>query len=136
KRQFKRFSEFAHWMTCNFHEVRLYERDETQGYAALVPKSALEPDQTDVRANRAIERHDPSAAIALLERLCQAQPPHARNAEHLAELLAYSARLVRGIVKDRLVELNAEGANGTPLQQVRQEFRDVLYSHPEAGGYA
>src|SRR5690606_18572186 len=30
----------------------------------------------------------------------------------------------------------ADGVSGTPLQQVRQEFRDVVYSHPEAGGYS
>lgn len=135
KRQFKRFSEFAHWATCNFHEFRLYERGEDQGYAALLPKAALDPDQTDVKANRAIDRHDPTAALALLERLCQAQPPVAQDAEHLAELLAYSARLVRGIVQDRLAELTEQDVTGAPLQQVRQEFRDVLYSHPQAAGY-
>lgn len=50
--------------------------------------------------------------------------------------MAYSARLVRGIVRDRLAELIAEKNTTHPLLQVRQEFRDVLYAHPEAGGYS
>jgi hypothetical protein len=136
KRQFKRFSEFAHWATCNFHEFRLYERGEAIEHAALVPAGALDPDRDDRRADALMDRHDASEALRLLERLAQAQPPEARNAEHLAELLAYSARLVRGIVKDRLSELSEQGVTNTALQQVRQEFRDVLYSHPEAAGYA
>jgi hypothetical protein len=36
------------------------------------------------------------------------QEPVARNAEHLAALMAHSARLVRGIVRDRLTELHQE----------------------------
>ncbi|MCZ8194024.1 type ISP restriction/modification enzyme [Brevundimonas sp.] len=74
--------------------------------------------------------------MRLIERLAQSDPPQAKDAEHLAELLAYSAKLVRGIVRDRLAELAADEVTGTPLHQVRQEFRDVLYSHPEAGGYS
>lgn len=134
--QFKRFSEFALWATCNFHEVRLYERNDSVGHAALVPESALDPDRDDRRADQLIDRHDAGPAIALIERLARAQPQTPENAEQLAELLAYSARLVRGIVKDRLAELATESRSDTPLQQVRQEFRDVLYSHPEAAGYS
>jgi len=63
------------------------------------------------------------------------QEPVARDAEHLAALMAHSARLVRGIVRDRLAELHIEGNPRHALLQVRQEFRDVLYAHPEAGGY-
>lgn len=50
--------------------------------------------------------------------------------------MAHSARLVRGIVKDRLAEINAAANRDHPLLQVRQEFRDVLYAHPEAAGYS
>lgn len=136
KRQFKRFSELAHWAVCNFHEFRYYEREESVAHAALIPEGALDPNRDDSRADKLVDRHDPDAALRLIERLAQAQPPEARNAEHLAKLLAYSARLVRGIVRDRLVELQADGKTDTALQQVRKEFRDVLYSHPEAAGYA
>lgn len=136
KSQFARFREFPTWATCNFYEVRLYTRDKDEGYAALVPPSALDPNQTDAAADKLIDAHDPAPALRLLERLAQSDPPQAKDAKHLAELLAHSARLVRGIVRDRLAELTVEGATGTPLQQVRQEFRDVLYSHPEAGGYS
>ncbi len=43
---------------------------------------------------------------------------------------------MRGIVRDRLAELTELEVSDAPLQQVRGEFRDVLYSHPEAGGYS
>jgi predicted helicase len=49
--------------------------------------------------------------------------------------MAHSARLVRGIVRDRLVEIHEDGNPRHALLQVRQEFRDVLYAHPEAAGY-
>ncbi len=48
---------------------------------------------------------------------------------------AHSARLVRGIVRDRLAELHETAAADHALFEVRQVFRDVLYSHPEAAGY-
>jgi hypothetical protein len=136
RRQFGRFCEFPAWATCNFHEVRLYTRDKDEGRAALVPQAALDPNQTDAAADKLIDAHDPAPALRLLERLAQSDPPQAKDAKHLAELLAHSARLVRGIIRDRLAEMTADGTTGTPLQQVREEFRDVLYSHPEAGGYS
>jgi hypothetical protein len=136
KRQFARFSEFANWAVCNFHEFALYERDEIVGHAALIPEAALDPNRSDHASNHLLDEHDPDPPLRLLERLAQAQPPAAADAEHLAELLAHSARLVRGIIQDRLAELSEEKRAGTPLQQVRQEFRDVLYSHPEAAGYS
>lgn len=136
RRQFERFREFALWATCNFQELRLYERGSVLGFATLVPRGAFDPDQSDAAANRLVERHDAATALALLERLAQAAQPSARDARELAELLAHSARLVRGILRDRLAELAGADARSAPLLQVRQEFRDVLYSHPEAGGYA
>lgn len=135
-RQFGRFSEFAVWATSNFHEVRLYERGESQGNAVLVPEAALDPNRDAAAADKVIDAHDASAALGLIGRLAQSDPPFAKDAEHLAELLAHSARLVRGIVRDRLAELALEGKSATPLHQVRKEFQDVLYSHPEAGGYS
>ncbi|MGI8841688.1 MAG: hypothetical protein ACR2F8_13050 [Caulobacteraceae bacterium] len=136
KRQFARFSEFAHWAICNFHDFRLYERDNTVGRAALVPEAALDHAQSDRAADRLAEEHDADPFLRLLERLAQSQPPAAKDAEQLAGLLAHSARLVRGIVRDRLAEMTERNVTGAALQQVRQEFRDVLYSHPEAAGYS
>lgn len=39
-------------------------------------------------------------------------------------------------MRDRLAELRAEGTERHALLDVRQTFRDVLYAHPEAGGYS
>ncbi len=135
KRQFKRFSELAQWAICNFHELRYYERNESIAHASLVPEGALDPNREDSRADRLVDQHDPDAGLRLIERLAQAQPPEAQNAKHLAQLLAHSARLVRGIVEDRLTQLDEENVTNAPLQQVREEFRRVLYSRPEAAGY-
>lgn len=138
KNQFERFKELACWATCNFAEFRLFQRDGELGAAAVVPERALRPDQEDARANRAIADHDTAPFQGLIERLAAGagQEPTARDAEHLAELMAHSARLVRGIIRDRLAELHQEDNPRHALLQVRQEFRDVLYAHPEAGGYA
>ncbi len=138
KRQFERFSELPCWAASNFSEVVLLHRGEQRAEAIVVPRRALDPDLTDARANRVIADHDAAPLIRLVEALAAGagQEPVARDAEHLASLLAYSARLVRGIVRDRLAELRLQGVQQHPLLQVRQEFRDVLYAHPEAGGYA
>jgi hypothetical protein len=138
KRQFERFRELRCWATCNFAEFRLFHREEELGTAVVVPDRVLRPDQDDARANRAITQHDPTDLIRMVEMLAAraGQEPIARDAEHLASLMAYSARLVRSIVRDRLAELHRDGNAHHPLLQVRQEFRDVLYAHPEAGGYS
>jgi len=137
QRQFERFKELLCWSTSNFSEFRLFHRDDELGAAVVVPEGALRPDQDDARANRAIADHDAAPFLQLIEMLTAGagQEPVARDAEHLAALMAHSARLVRGIVRDRLAELHEEGEEHHPLLQVRQEFRDVLYAHPEAGGY-
>jgi len=137
QRQFERFKELACWSTCNFAEFRLFHRDGEVGGAVVIPEHCLRPDRDDARANRAVADHDAAPFLRLVEKLCAAagQEPAARDAEHLAELMAYSARLVRGIVRDRLAELHENGNQRHALLQVRQEFRDVLYAHPEAGGY-
>lgn len=136
-RQFERFKELPCWATCNFAEFRLFFRDEEQGDAVVVPEQWLRPDRDDARAGRAIAAHDPAPFLRLVERLCVAagNEPAARDAEELAANMAHSARLVRGIVRDRLAELREQGVEDHALLEVRQVFRDVLYSHPEAAGY-
>jgi hypothetical protein len=137
KRQFERFKELHCWATCNFVEFRLFQRDNELDNALVVPERALRADQDDARANRDIAKHDPVQFLGLIEMLAAGagQEPSARDAEHLAELMAHSARLVRGIVRDRLAELHGGDRPRHALLQVRQEFRDVLYAHPEAAGY-
>jgi hypothetical protein len=137
QRQFEKFKELGCWAACNFTEIRLFERGQEQDSAVVVPERVLRPDQDDTRADRAIAEHDPEAFLRLLENLVAGarQQPAAHDAEHLAGLLAHSARLVRGIVQDRLAELHGQAPGSHPLLQVRKEFRDVLYARPEAGGY-
>jgi len=137
QRQFERFKELHCWGTCNFIEFYLFRRDEELGSAIVVPERSLQPDQDDTRANRAIADYDTAPFQRLVEMLAAGagEEPVARDAEHLAALMAHSARLVRGIVRDRLSELHDEGNPRPALLQVRQEFRDVLYAHPEAAGY-
>ena len=61
----------------------------------------------------------PRPPLHLVERLFDAagQEPNARDAPHLAMLIAHSARLVRGIVRDRLVELHAAGKSVRTLPE-------------------
>lgn len=138
RRQFERFKELHCWGTSNFVEIRLFHRSDEQNDALIVPERALRPEQGDARADRMIADHDTAPLHRLVEQLAAGagQEPVARDAEHLATLMAHSARLVRGIVKDRLLELREEHNPRHALLQVRQEFRDVLYAHPEAGGYS
>jgi N-6 DNA Methylase len=138
QRQFKRFKELSYWASSNFSELRLFERGDERDSAVVVPEHALRPDQSDSRADRAIATHDAGPFLRVIQLLCDAagHEPAARDAPHLAALLAHSARLVRGIVQDRLGELHRAGNPRHALLQVRQEFRDVLYAHPEAAGYS
>ena len=138
KRQFERFKELNCWGTCNFFDFRLLHRDEELGNAVVVPERTLRPDQDDAVADRAIAKHDATGFLRLVEMLHAGagQEPNPRDAEQLAELMAHSARLVRGIVRDQLAELHEAGNTRHALLQVRQEFRDVLYAHPEAAGYS
>ncbi len=137
KLQFERFQNLRNWATCNFVEIRLFRHDEELGSANLIPEAALRPDQSDARADKLIAAHDADPALRLLELLAvgAGQEPIARDAQHLAQLMAHSARLVRGVVRDRLAELPRDN-DSHPLLQVRKEFRDVLYAHPEAAGYS
>jgi hypothetical protein len=135
-RQHGRLQELQTWATSNFVDFHLFNRDVRAGQARILPEEALDPACSDAQAERLIDQHDTDAFMRLLGQLSAAPPPVARNAEHLAELMAHSARLVRGIVQERLAELTADGPADHPLLQVRATFRDVLYAHPEAGGYA
>ncbi|MEI9886991.1 MAG: N-6 DNA methylase [Rhizomicrobium sp.] len=136
KRQFERFQELACWATSNFSEIRLFFRSEEQTSATIVPEQWLRPDRDDARADRAIAAHDTGPFVEMVEQLCRAagSEPRARDAEHLAQLMAHSARLVRGIVRDRVAELGTASERHA-LLEVRELFRNVLYSHPEAAGY-
>ena len=77
-----------------------------------------------------------TSLVAVLIPLVLADPPPANDAEQLARNLAHAARLVRSIVADRLAELAEANEAGTPLQAVRDEFREVLYADPQAAGYS
>jgi hypothetical protein len=112
-----------------------FGRDEPIDSIDIVPEAALNPDTTDAGAERLIRRDDPAAFLAALMPLALADPPPVKDAEQLASNLAHAARLVRGIVADRLGELAATNTMGAPLQTVRDEFREVLYAHPQAAGY-
>ena len=137
KRQYERLRELACWSACNFHEFRLYHRREATGRSTVVPEACLDPATPDERADRLIDEADAAPFVDCAQRLLNAAAvaPTARDAEHLAELTAHSARLVRGVVRERLQDLDTSGVEDDPLQQVREEFRNVLYAHPEAGGY-
>ena len=80
----------------------------------VVPDRALRPDQDDARADN-IADHDTAPFQRLVEipAAGAGQEPVARDAPHLAELMAHSARLVRGIVRDRLAELQAREIRAT-----------------------
>jgi len=136
KQQFERFKSLPVWAISNFSSLRVFRRHEAIDSVEIVPEAALEPETTDVNAERLIRRGDPAALIAALTPLALADPPPAADAKQLAGNLAHAARLVRTIVADRLAELAASEAVGTPLQGVRDEFREVLYAHPQAAGYS
>lgn len=135
RRQYERLQELGLWATSNFADLHLFERDRPLGTAAIVPARALDPDTADAAADRLIAAQDPSPLLDLLAILARADAPAARNARHLAELMAHSARLVRGTVLERLADLRGPEHARDPLILVRETFRNVLYAHPEAGGY-
>lgn len=136
RRQFGRLKELAHWSTSNFSEFHLFHRAVEHGSAAILPARALRADTTDTAADDLIDSHDTQPFHQLLALLASADAPAARDALHLAELMAHSARLVRSSVEERIGELRADDNANHPLVMVRNTFRNVLYAHPEAGGYA
>ena len=136
KRQYERLKELAHWSASNFAEFHLFSRKDRIGSATIVPPHTLKADTPDKAADESIAAHAPAAFLDLLATLARADAPAARNAQHLAELLAHSAKLVHSAVQERVGQLHAEGKDADPLMMVRSTFRNVLYAHPEAGGYA
>ena len=137
RQQAKRLRELQCWSASNFIDIFLFERADERAMARILPEQAIDPTCDDARATQLIRAHDPTALLALVERLATGagQEPVVRDAEHLAQLLAHSSRLVRGIVQDRLAELRTGNAAADPLLDVHAEFQTVLYAHPEAGGY-
>lgn len=136
KRQYERLKELKAWATSNFAAFHLFSGEEGQGDATILPPKALKPETPDKTADALIADHDPAPFLALLSTLAQADAPAARNAEHLAELMAHAAKIVRSAVQERVGELHMEGRDQHPLMMVRSTFQNVLYAHPEAGGYA
>lgn len=135
KRQFARFGELPTWALSNFARVRFFRRAEGGLEVRLVPEMALDPTTPDGKADALIDGHEANPFIEILTQLAQAQPPSPTNAAQLAEYLAHAARLVRASVVENLAKLATTKVKGRPLQMVREEFRNVLYAHPEAGGY-
>ncbi|MEA3018010.1 MAG: hypothetical protein QOI38_2732, partial [Sphingomonadales bacterium] len=136
KRQFERFRELPIWALANFHGMRLYRRDQLVLEAGIVPDRALDPETSDAKAAALIAAAPPPhLLLEMLGQLAVAEPPSPSNAAQLAHHLAHAARLVRASVLERLDQLSLAKESGRPLQDVRDEFRDVLYAHPEAGGY-
>lgn len=136
KRQYGRLQELAHWAASNFCEFHLFERDKVVGKAAILPPEAIDPVTSDAAADKLVEAHDPARFLELLAQLFRAQPPTATTDVQLAELLAHSARIVKSAVEERLSQLDADKDKNDPLMLVRRTYRNVLYAHPEAGGYA
>lgn len=136
KRQFERLKELGTWAASNFEEFHLFGRAEFIGAASIVPVRALKAETSDRAADALIDDHNAQPFLDLLSTLARADAPVARDAKNLAELMAHSARLVRSAVEERISELRDGGNANHPLVMVRDTFRNVLYAHPEAGGYA
>ena len=135
RRQFERLKALALWGTANFETFCLLERGDLIDSAIIVPRRALDPDANPARADALVAAHDEQPFVELLTRLALADAPSPASGKELAANLAYAARLVKAIIADRLTEMKEAGLTGQALQQVRGEFRDVLFAHPEAGGY-
>ncbi|MGV3511264.1 MAG: type ISP restriction/modification enzyme [Novosphingobium sp.] len=136
KRQYERLKELGRWSSSNFIEFHLFSLGERLGHAVIVPAKALKPETADKTADKIIDDHDAGQFLELLAVLARADAPTARDDRHLAELLAHAARIVRSAVEERVADLREAGSNNDPLMMVRNTFKDVLYAHPEAGGYA
>ncbi|MCI0466911.1 MAG: N-6 DNA methylase [Beijerinckiaceae bacterium] len=135
KRQFARFQSLPIWAISNFSSLRVFQRGDLIASTEIGPDAALDPDTTDAKAERLIRKGDSAGLIEALKPLVFADPPPAKDAKQLAGNMAHAARLVRSIVEDRLAELAETGVASAPMLDVRHEFREVLYAHPEAAGY-
>lgn len=135
KRQFVRFQSLPVWAISNFSSLRVFQRDNLIASTEIVPQTALDPATTNAKAERLIRKGDSDGLIRALMPLAFANPPPANDAKQLAGNMAHAARLVRSIVEDHLAELAEAGVASAPMLDVRHEFREVLYAHPEAAGY-
>jgi SAM-dependent methyltransferase len=137
KEQFGRFCNLATWAFSNFHEIHQYARGELQQRAIIVPAESLDPDTSDAKATRLINAVDPSAFRQILETLVLAQPPVPKDGNEVAITIAYAARLVRDVALDIAQQLPKAGSEaiGDAMYLVREEFRDILYARPAAGGH-
>jgi hypothetical protein len=135
RRQFIRFQSLPVWAISNFSSLRVFQRNDPIASIEIVPEAALDSGTPDAKAERLIRNGDPAALIRALTPLALADPPPANDAKQLAGNMAHAARLVRSIVEDRLAELTEAREVNAPLQAVRDEFREVLYAHPQAAGY-
>lgn len=135
KRQYERLQELECWATCNFAAFHLFHRSAPAGEAMVAPVKALLADTPDKVADALIEARDAQPFLKLLEIMARANPPAATNAQHLAELLAHSARMVKSAVEEQVATLQVAGDEQAPLLMVRNTFKDVLYARPEVGGF-
>ena len=77
-----------------------------------------------------IRSHDHSGFVDILRTLAMAEPLTPRNAEDVARVLAYAARLVRSVVAAQC----REGLDDV-VSEVRADFNQILFARAEAGGY-
>jgi hypothetical protein len=134
--QFERFKALPIWALSNFSKIRVFRRDELIDELEIISASALNLELSDRKVAELLSKIDIDALAEGFRPLALAEPPPAPDAKALATNLAHASKLVRNIVTDRLAELSAEQENEAPLIAVREEFREVLYAHPEAGGYS
>ncbi len=135
KQQFERFKSLPLWAITNFAALKVFERNEQVDSTEIVPETTLEPTTSDAKAEKLIRKSVGAALIKTLTPLAFANPPPANDPKQLASNLAHASRLIRSIISDRLAELAEAKATGQPLQRVRDEFREVLYAHPQVAGY-
>ena len=144
KDQFARFSNLPTWALSNFHEITLYDRDEPQTEAKVLPAAALDPDTAETKADQLIDAHNAESFLHVLEALVLAQPPAPKTAREMAHYLAYAARFVKDVARDLAAKLPAASddedeedrrCNESALYAVREEFRRVLYERPTALGH-
>ena len=101
----------------------------------MVPERCLRPDRDDARADRAIAAHDPAAFLRLIEQLViGAGNSGSPRCGRACDIDCPLGTIVRGIVRSGWQNYASKQPRHA-LLEVRKEFRDVLYAHPEAGGY-
>ncbi|MCH7540612.1 MAG: N-6 DNA methylase [Proteobacteria bacterium] len=136
KEQFQSFCNLPTWAFCNFHEIHLYARGDLQQEAAVVPAAALDSATSDAKAARLISAMDITGFRQILETLALALPPVPKSAKDAAVVVAHAARLVKRVVWDLVRALTAAPADPhDPIHLIREDFREILYARPAAGGH-